>query len=423
MKFKNYIQLFLILLIFISFSCVSMTKAIGGNDTVVDLYAPKYEPIGTLPEGWGYIAFYRPYTYGGSAVRILITSDAIPEQIYLVNDAFWDLYIKPGKYTITTSGYFGDAMIYKEYKQTVDIKSGDEFFYKPSFGISSISLKRIAKNLAMGNILNCRRIPKSTPVDYFVQLDEDSQQDEIEISSVDKNDFSLNTKIDGERYALVIGNSDYVELGSLKNPVNDANDIKKSLELVGFEVELLINADQYKMEDAVVRLGNKLSTDKNSVGLFYYAGHGIQSEGENYLIPSGARIASASFLKSRALSAQVILDELRFAGNKLNTIILDACRDNPFSWSRSATRGLSVVASQPADSIIVYATSAGSVAQDGSGRNGLFTSELLKHLSTPGLEISEVFRRTGAGVQQVSGGAQVPAVYNQFFGKFYLTGN
>jgi hypothetical protein len=115
-----------------------------------------------------------------------------------------------------------------------------------------------------------------------------------------------------------------------------------------------------------------------------------------------------------------MLDEINQAGNELNIVVLDACRDNPFSWSRSGSRGLQVVGNQPADSIIVYATAAGATAADGTGRNGLFTSQLLNNLKTPGLEINEVFRRTGGDVARVSSGGQRPAVYNQFYGVAYL---
>jgi hypothetical protein len=120
------------------------------------------------------------------------------------------------------------------------------------------------------------------------------------------------------------------------------------------------------------------------------------------------------------VSVQLLLDELNDARNSLNVVVLDACRDNPFSWSRSNTRGLVAVTRQPADSIIVYATSAGARASDGLGRNGLFTSQLLKNIKTPGLGVDEVFKRTGADVAAVSGRQQIPAVYNQFFGTAYL---
>jgi formylglycine-generating enzyme required for sulfatase activity len=119
---------------------------------------------------------------------------------------------------------------------------------------------------------------------------------------------------------------------------------------------------------------------------------------------------------------QAVLNELNQAKNALNIVVLDACRNNPFSWGRDASRGLQVVESQPADSIVVYATSAGTIAADGTGRNGLFTTHLLNNLQTPGLEITEVFRRTGADVSRASDRKQIPAIYNQFFGIAYLSG-
>ncbi|MDA3849794.1 MAG: caspase family protein [Spirochaetaceae bacterium] len=224
-------------------------------------------------------------------------------------------------------------------------------------------------------------------------------------------------------YALVIGNSQYQELGSLRNPENDATDMAEALRELGFQVEMLSNAELTEMEDAVLNLSSMLRNDRESIGLFYYAGHGVQSNGVNYLIPSDPRIPRESFLKSRSLSAQIVLDELGRSGNQLNTIILDACRDNPFGWSRSGSRGLTVVGSQPPGSIIVYATSSGTVAQDGLGRNGLFTSELLNNIRTPGIDVTEVFKRTGQAVQQRSNGSQIPAVYNQFFGDASFTVN
>jgi hypothetical protein len=115
-----------------------------------------------------------------------------------------------------------------------------------------------------------------------------------------------------------------------------------------------------------------------------------------------------------------MMDELNDAGNELNIVVLDACRDNPFGWARSGSRGLTVLSNQPANSIVVYATSAGATAADGAGRNGLFTEHLLANLKTPGLEVSEVFRLAGAAVSQASGRQQIPAVYNQFYGTAYL---
>jgi hypothetical protein len=174
------------------------------------------------------------------------------------------------------------------------------------------------------------------------------------------------------------------------------------------------------MENAAVRLHERLMGEENAYGFFFYAGHGVQSGGENFLIPIDAKIPTENNLRTRALSVQTLLDDLNDAQNGLNVIVLDACRDNPFGWSRGAGRGLTIVTRQPADSIIVYATSAGQRASDGEGRNGLFTSHLINNLATPGLEVNEVFRRTGQDVARVSNNSQVPAIYSQFFGTAYL---
>jgi curli biogenesis system outer membrane secretion channel CsgG len=223
-----------------------------------------------------------------------------------------------------------------------------------------------------------------------------------------------------EKYALVIGNGAYTAITKLKNPVNDANDMKTALEGLGFQVDLLTNAGLVSMESAVGRFKRKLEGSKGAYGLLFYAGHGVQSGGENYLIPVDADIQSESYLRVRAVPVQAVLDELNEAGNALNVVVLDACRDNPFSWRRSGTRGLQVVGSQPANSIIVYATSAGSTAADGEGRNGLFTEQLLKNLKTPGMEVYDIFRHTGSDVEKASGGGQRPAVYSQFYGTAYF---
>jgi hypothetical protein len=223
-----------------------------------------------------------------------------------------------------------------------------------------------------------------------------------------------------QKYALVIGNGNYIHVGKLNNPVNDANDVAVALQGMGFDVDKVLNGSLDQMESAAIRLKNRLSAAKNSYGFLFYAGHGVQSGGENYLIPVDANIQSESFLRQRAVSVQAMLDELNDAGNQLNVVVLDACRDNPFSWKRSGSRGLSVVGQQPADSIIVFATSAGSTASDGTDRNGLFTTHLLNNLKTSGLEVSEVFRRTGSDVSRASNRQQIPAVYNQFFETAYL---
>jgi formylglycine-generating enzyme required for sulfatase activity len=223
-----------------------------------------------------------------------------------------------------------------------------------------------------------------------------------------------------QKYALVIGNGNYANITKLNNSVNDANDMEVALRGLGFTVDKVLDGNLTQMENGIINLKNRLKNSKNSYGFFFYAGHGVQSNGENYLIPVDANIQSESFLRRQSISVQEMLDELNNAENALNVVVLDACRDNPFPWKRSGSRGLQVVGNQPADSIIVFATSAGSTAADGTGRNGLFTGHLLNNLKTPGLEVTEVFRRTMGDVSRSSGNQQRPAVYNQFAGLAYL---
>ena len=223
-----------------------------------------------------------------------------------------------------------------------------------------------------------------------------------------------------QKFALVIGNGNYTHVSRLNNPINDANDMEAALLRLGFTVDKVLNGTQEQMVNGIIQLKRRLSASRNSYGFLFYAGHGVQSNNENFLIPVDADIPSESFLRNRSVSIQEMLDELNAAGNEFNVVILDACRDNPFSWRRSGSRGLTVVGDQPADSILVFATAAGGAAADGEGRNGLFTSFFLTHLETPGLEIMEVIRRTGADVARASNNQQRPAVYNHFFGTVYL---
>ena len=220
---------------------------------------------------------------------------------------------------------------------------------------------------------------------------------------------------------LVIGNGNYTNFGSLPNALNDANDMTATLQGLGFTVDKVLNGDRAQMVEGITRLKNRLSVSKNSYGFFFYAGHGVQFNGVNYLIPAKADIPNANYLGDTSISVQTMLAELNDAGNKLNIVVLDACRNFPASWVRDTNRGLTVITNQSADSIIVFATSAGKTAEDGTGRNGLFTSHLLNNLRTPGLEVKEIFNRTGADVTRASNRAQIPAVYNQFFEAAYLS--
>ena len=217
-----------------------------------------------------------------------------------------------------------------------------------------------------------------------------------------------------EKYALVIGNSHYTNFGTLQNPVNDASDMADVLTSLGFKVELLKDATLTQMENSAIGLKNRLSEAGNdSIGFFYYAGHGLEMDGANYLIPVNANIPDRYFLRERAFSVQVMLDMLNDSRDALNIVVLDACRDFPASWSRSLDRGLAIIANPPANHIIMYATGAGKIANDGSGRNGLFTSYLLDNLKQPN-DVNEIFRKTMVDVANASNNEQRPALYTDF---------
>lgn len=217
------------------------------------------------------------------------------------------------------------------------------------------------------------------------------------------------------RIALVIGNSAYPG-APLKNPVNDAKDMAAALRKLGFNVIEKTDATQKEMNRSIAQFGERLRTD--SVALFYYAGHGMQVKGKNYLIPIDAQIVSESSARVEAVDVDGVLDQLSVS--PLNIVILDACRNNPFERRfRNVGGGLAQM-DAPRGSLIAYATAPGKIAADGEGRNGLYTQELLKNIQTPGLSLEAVFKRVRNGVIQRSGEAQTPWEASSLTGDFYF---
>lgn len=224
-----------------------------------------------------------------------------------------------------------------------------------------------------------------------------------------------------DRWALVIGNAGY-DTGRLNNPVNDAGDMSRVLSELGFTVELLENAEHLAMEDAIRQFGRELR--EGGVGLFYFAGHGVQVGGRNYLIPVGGRIESETEIPYKSVDLTYVLDHMGAGADRLNIVVLDACRDNPFQEGPSLARSFSNLrqglAKQeaPAGTIIAYATDPGDVAADGNGRNGIFTEHLIDALAVEGLTIEEVFKRTRQGVYRATGGRQLPWTSSSLLGDF-----
>src|SRR5215467_13616508 len=217
------------------------------------------------------------------------------------------------------------------------------------------------------------------------------------------------------RTALVIGNAAY-EAGVLRNPVHDASDMATALRQLGFEVTLLRDAARRPMIEAIDLFSRQLR--QGGTGLFYFAGHGVQVSGENYLIPVDARIGREQDVPYEAVPVGRILGGLEDADNQLNILILDACRDNPFArqW-RSSQRGLAVMQAARG-SLIAYATAPGAVASDGDGRNGLYTMYLLQHMTTPGLSVEHFFKKVREGVVKATKGRQTPWESSSLIGDF-----
>lgn len=225
-----------------------------------------------------------------------------------------------------------------------------------------------------------------------------------------------------KRLALVIGNANYQNGGQLKNPINDARSVAVALQNMGFEVLKYENASQTQIKQAINTYGQKLRG--YDVGLFYYAGHGIQHKGTNYMIPIEADLQAQEQIEFDCVAADRVLAYMESAATKVNIIIMDACRNNPFerSWHRSVDGNGLAMMNAPTGSLIAYATAPGKVASDGETTNGLYTSALLKYMKDPGLNIEQVFKRVRTEVSERSMGAQIPWETTSLTGSdFYFT--
>ena len=213
-----------------------------------------------------------------------------------------------------------------------------------------------------------------------------------------------------ERIATIIANSDYERTGwDLTNPVRDGALVKKALEEVGFDVRLIMNADEDEMEAAFVKHGQRLKeAGRNAVGFFYFAGHGVQSGRYNYLIPVDMNASTEQDVWAQAPRLGLLFDAIEHAGNDTNFVILDACRDNPLpSAGRSGQRGLKA-AGRVRGMMIAYSTAPGTTASDGNGQYSPFAAALAKFLPEAGLTAEGLFRRVASAVEIQTAMAQQP---------------
>lgn len=222
-----------------------------------------------------------------------------------------------------------------------------------------------------------------------------------------------------KRVALIIGNAAY-DHSPLLNPRNDAIDIGKALEKFGFQVTLVTDGSNQEMRNAIRVFGERSS--RADVALFYFAGHGVQIRGVNYLVPVRESLRTEAEVEDRSISADFVLRTMEGSRPKVNIVILDACRDNPFiSKTRSGARGLASM-DAPVGTILAFSTSPGAVAYDGSeGRNGLYTKHLLLSLAEDNTDIAKIFQRPRAGVLKESVGKQVPWETTSLIGDFYFS--
>ncbi len=240
------------------------------------------------------------------------------------------------------------------------------------------------------------------------------------------------------RFALVIGNSQYTHASKLKNPKNDSIDMAKTLRGLYFDTTLILDASKETIKKSIGTLLSKLKKD-GGVGLFYYAGHGVQFEGSNYLLPIETKVGSEIDIMKQSVNITSLLNGMRKIDSATNIIILDACRDNPFkNVTRSGTRSASSKKSRslvriipslnsglskldaPSNTIIAYATAPGKVALDGVGRNSPYTAKLIESMQRPGLTIGEVFRQVRSSVVKQTNGQQIPWESSSLLNDFYF---
>lgn len=219
--------------------------------------------------------------------------------------------------------------------------------------------------------------------------------------------------------ALLVGNATYPK-SPLKNPVNDAIDLNAKLKGYGFETIVVTNGSARQMEKGLRSFRELLKT--HEIGLFFFAGHGLQIEGVNYLVALDSDLESEVDAKHSCLSLDKVVDVMSKSAASTKIIVLDACRNNPWerAWHRSAsTRGLASVYA-PKGTIIGFATSPGEVALDGSGRNGTYTEALLQHIETPDCSIETMFKRVRNTVAAATSGKQTSWEHTSLSGEFYF---
>jgi len=227
------------------------------------------------------------------------------------------------------------------------------------------------------------------------------------------------------RLALIIGNAAYsAPEAALKNAANDARLVAATLTDLAFTVQLVQDADYAVMRRAIRQFEDELRRE-HGIGFFYFAGHGVQLEGRNYLIPVQAGVVNELELRSRSVDANELIDRLRSTGSRLNIVILDACRDNPLYKPAFVSRGAPSAGLAPLaparGTLVAFATEPGRVASDGPAGRGIYARYLAQYMRVPGLSLEQLFKRLREAVAAETKGAQVPVEFSELTGAdFYF---
>lgn len=265
---------------------------------------------------------------------------------------------------------------------------------------------------------------------YIANLDLAPGENRVEIKLTDEfgeSNFSRRIyykeaeKVSYRGLALVIGNSDYTHATGLDNPKNDAYDMNTALEKLGFEVMKFQNLGAAEMKKVI---GNYLlKLEEYKIGVVFYAGHGIQNAGRNYLVPVDVELNQAEDIPATCIDTGGILTKMELMEVETSIIILDACRNNPFKNLQTrqgdSTVGLTGTDAPPG-TIVAFATAPGKTASDGFGKNGLYTQEILKHIYKPGLKLEDLFKQVRVSVMKKSNNQQIPWETSSLVKDFYF---
>ena len=311
--------------------------------------------------------------------------------------------------TYSANGTIAESGIYKD-----DVLVTSQFIDPNSFA-------RIAGNSKAPVVSDLQRQENERKAAQLEEdrrrLEEEKRQIALERQRVDSQKNQAQIAPDNRRrFALVIGNDSYSSLPVLSNAVNDSKAMSEALKQANFEVSYYKNLSKRQMEEALNNFSKKLG--KDDVGMFYFAGHGIQADSRNFLIPVSENVKKSSDVPFEGVDVDRVMASLRDSRNSLNIVVLDACR-NSLDTRGGMSRGLTVT-DAPQGSIVAYATSPGKTASDGDSGNSPFTKNLIRVMQRKGLKIEDVFKEVRVAVSRETNGEQVPQELSQLVSDFYF---